>query len=545
MDKPRKTGSKDKQVQILAEEGKEDILVLAKHIFRYELISEREHRPLADFLMSRRMTYSVIACSRDTCKTTLVSQVYPIFRMIRGEVDLSTLLTSHTHKTSQKRLQNIQRKVKSSIFRACYGDWFDTSLTWNDQECSFAVRHSTSVNEFSIETAGIDVEKTGGHYRLIIPDDLHSEKNTRTEDQKKLVLDHLKLYGPMLSQRDKKIDNTKSELIVVCTPWCDDDAVYEFKKSLGTGVSVLEIPAYSKKSVSVLKDIRSFETQQEFEDAGFELNFPLLLPFERLKREASIDWTFFSSQFLLDVASSEAQMFQRDSIEITHPDDLPSTGRIVILCDPAGDPTAAAASKRDSDFTAIAALLLTPQERIILIDMFLGIVNPSIRIDKMVSMILKYKQRLFLAGVEIGGTSEMKFHVEQELRKRGEHHLIVPLSPGGRSKKERIEGMTRYMDNRLFSVLEGCPFSDEVITQFCKIPRRGRSRYHDDAPDAISYVIDIVKKYGFGYDKSMPEQPTEDKYANLDSRSREIYEDIEREEKKNDYREDFRTLCYT
>jgi predicted phage terminase large subunit-like protein len=86
--------------------------------------------------------------------------------------------------------------------------------TWNTEGINLSCR-TRARKEPSIDTMGIEVTKNGMHYDLIVADDLHSEKNTKTVDQIEKAKEHFKLLYSLL--------DPGASMVVIGTRWDDDD----------------------------------------------------------------------------------------------------------------------------------------------------------------------------------------------------------------------------------------------------------------------------------------------------------------------------------
>jgi phage terminase large subunit-like protein len=86
--------------------------------------------------------------------------------------------------------------------------------TWSTEAINLSCR-SRKRKEPSIDCAGIDVTKNGFHYDLILGDDLHSEKNTKTPEQIENVKNHYKLLFSLLEPG--------GSIAIIGTRWDDDD----------------------------------------------------------------------------------------------------------------------------------------------------------------------------------------------------------------------------------------------------------------------------------------------------------------------------------
>lgn len=485
----------------MADLGRGDLLFFMRNILDYDWINEAEHRTLCDFMMSpTRKKYAVIAAPRGTLKSTICSQGYPLWRMVRGEHDLTVLLDSEKHDNSKVRLQGIQHKLLTSWkFRACYGDWDGRAkgYKWNDEEATVAVRTDSSIRESSFETAGIDVVKNSRHYRMIIPDDLHSEKNSQTKGQIEKVKDHIQVLQPMLEPG--------GEFILVCTWWDDKDANRWFLKTMGEEVSLFQETSYVDKEKTIPR-------------------YPYRLPIEELNKKKKIMKSYlFACQFLLDPVSKENALFDESDIRFISREDIPRNLRRYVLCDPAGDPTSNSEERADSDNYAIGSISVSPAGNIYLMDLAWGKFNPTEAVEEMLKMILAYNPHV--SGIERTGLGNMRFHVEAELRKRGIYALVEDLRPAGRSKVLRVSELEPIIRNRKFYIAEECPHRVEILDEFVRFTRHGSKAEHDDIPDMVAYINDMTKKYGTSLDASpsVIEADIEERIQDCDERSKSVW----------------------
>lgn len=500
---PGREPTLQEKIAKLKQLGMEDLLFFGKNIMGYSLLNEEEHRELADFLMSPRKQFSVVAAPRDTLKTTLCSIVYPTWRMARGETGLRVMLDSETRSNAQARLRNIQDKMIGQWqMRTCFGDWNGKSkgLTWNDEEFNIAQRTDFSAKECNFEASGIDVVRNSRHYNLIIPDDLHSEKNSQTKDQIQNVVEHIRCLFPLLEEG--------GEMLFVCTFWDDNDAIRQIMEMMKDEVSIFIRSAYK-------------------EDGS--VRYPNRLPENRLKSARKLMGNYlYSCQFLLDPVPKDSATFREENILSIPRHKVPRSLRKFVLVDPAGDPTATTEAKKDSDNYAMGAIAVSPTGNIYLLDAVLGVMTPTEANENMIRLMLAYNPHV--SGIEKTGLGNMKHYVSEEMRKRGKFALIDDLMPGGRSKYQRISALEPVVKLRKFYIVDDCPFRDEIVNEFVRFPKAKK----DDATDMIAYIMDMITKYG----TSIVESETDDqeemdaRLSGLDDRSRTYWEKFHGAEKK-------------
>lgn len=490
----------EEKVAKVAELGRNDLLFLGKNILMYDWLTEEEHRPLANFLMRKdRKKFSVIEMPRDTLKTTMVSQVYPIFKLLQNP-NLRFLLDSEIRDNSKKRLLTIKSKMNNWLFKACYGDWDGSKkgLAWNEESATIAARTNFSAKENTFETMGVDVVANTTHHDIIIPDDLHSLKNSQTKDQIEKVIDHIKILQPLL--------DANGEMIFVCTPWDDKDAIQWFLDLMGEDVSHFKMSCYKNPETKTL-------------------NFPNRLPMNVLAGHRKIMGAYlFSCNFLLDPVSRDNARFQEEDIQFIKRDEVPGNLRRFVICDPAGDESATTEAKRDSDNYAIGTVGVSSASSIYLLDLAWGKFSQTEAIEHFLRFVLMYRPHV--SGIEKSGLGNMAFYVREDLRKKGLFAMVEDLAPHGRSKNSRISNLEPKVKLRKFFIVTDCPNRQDIVDEFIRYPK-GK---HDDILDMIAYTLDMIEKYGLAEesDDQRDKIELEEKLGRLDPQSKAYWEDHHR-----------------
>ena len=164
---------------------------------------------------------------RGTMKSTLITIGFTIqwhlnYPEDRVGIDSETWTKSKAflseivgHYEKNKKLRTIYTTLyRNEDGSPMYPDQNAKSDTWNTEAINLSCR-TRPRKEPSIDTMGIEVTKNGFHYDLIIADDLHSEKNSKTKEAIDKVKEHFKLLYSLL--------DPGASLAVVGTRWDDDD----------------------------------------------------------------------------------------------------------------------------------------------------------------------------------------------------------------------------------------------------------------------------------------------------------------------------------
>lgn len=177
---------------------------------------EQAVKPLFDPFRPQVQEKSMMLVPRGCFKTTIGSVALTIWLLIQLP-NLRILLDSHTHGFSQEILFEIKEHLQSEKFMGIFGDWEKDSGRWSED--SIVINKRTQPRkEPSIQTSGVDKSKAGGHFDLIIADDIVDEKGV-TEIGIRRTRRHFNRLVPILE--------TNGCQLVTGTRWAFND-VYGF-----------------------------------------------------------------------------------------------------------------------------------------------------------------------------------------------------------------------------------------------------------------------------------------------------------------------------
>jgi hypothetical protein len=164
-------------------------------------------------LEGSRDRFRLLLFPRGSFKSTIASVAYPLWRLSKDK-NLRILIDSQTLDQSTVFLNGVKSHIeRNERFRDIFGDWKHIP-GWEKESIEIAGRDSR-LRDPSIRVGGINKPVTGGHYDIIIADDLHDQKNSQTEEQCKKVIEHWQLLFPILAPQ--------GEMIVIGTRWSPFD----------------------------------------------------------------------------------------------------------------------------------------------------------------------------------------------------------------------------------------------------------------------------------------------------------------------------------
>ncbi|MFZ2937606.1 MAG: hypothetical protein WA066_02755 [Candidatus Omnitrophota bacterium] len=474
----------EEKIELIRRTGLTNLFYFGRKIIGNEYLTESVHGRLATWLTSPdRKRFKLILLPRDCLKTTFISQTYSLWNLCKDS-NTRILLSSEARDLSKLSLKAIKDTIKSNeMFRIFNGELAGDIINrkWNEEEIDVATRTSFSAKETNLSTAGIDVAITGMHFRIIICDDLHSEKNSKTKDQIEKVKEHIKLLMPMLEK--------DGDFIVIGTRW-DDKDTYGWLMELRDDEGI-----YGQKSDKIF-DVY----QKSCENDDGSLFYPERLDARTLQiKKAIMGKWLFACQFMNNPIPMEGAIFQNRDIQVITSDKVPVGLFKVILIDPAGMDRVEDVTRDNPDYTAVVCIGIDSKKDVLglhnlyLLDIQAGIFSEDRAIDVVVSMYNRHRPNIL--AVEKAGLSSFGKTLLQRISLLHSYIKVHDLKPKGRSKISRIMGLQPYSSNRKIYVI-GENDNEEFFEEHMRFPKSRR----DDVVDACAYVLDIIAEYGFSID---------------------------------------------
>ena len=409
----------------------------------------------------------MILCPRGTLKSTVV-QAFALWIAIKNP-NIRILFYGEVHEQAQKRLAVIKRIISGCrTFRDIYGDLDGSKikLPWNENIATLSSRKNVSIREATFECAGLDVIVNARHFDWIFPDDIHSERNSGNKDQINAVGEQIGLLTPLLDEGSK--------VVFAGVFWNDSDFHTRLIESKNCNVFMRSCYKDAEKTVSAFPNVFSVATLKG-------------------KREMMTE-SSFSCHYLLNPVNASTQAFPKIRFMPFITRGNFRSIRDYLVIDPAGDSTSENAEKRDSDYYGMEVWSVNNNHEFMLSDGFMERCGPTEAIEFALSLILKHKP--YIIGIERSAQGNMKFYLQEELRKRGLFAIIVDLYPNGRSKHMRIYGWEPYTRRRKVTIAEECPIREEFLEQMSKVTHEGIKSKFDDLIDPFGYFMDLIRDYG-------------------------------------------------
>jgi len=204
----------DNQIKKLQGLCKTDLRFLCKVILGMEYWEDTLHNDLTRELYSTG-NKKLILMPRGHLKSTIVTVGYSIQRILQNP-NIRILITNAVWERARDFLREITGLLgHKTVLADLFGDFQGQGARFTQDNITIAQRTKKVIKEPTISTAGIETALTGGHYDLIIHDDLVEENNVSTKEQIQKVI---RFYQNSLDLLDPGC-----EMIVIGTRWAMGD----------------------------------------------------------------------------------------------------------------------------------------------------------------------------------------------------------------------------------------------------------------------------------------------------------------------------------
>lgn len=438
------------------------LFFLCTHFLQYkdwDVIHDDVERFLA-----RPSKKKALVIPRNHLKSTFATIGFSILKILQNP-NIRILICNQVWDMSRSFLREIKEQLESSQLKHLFGEF--VSAKWNEDEIIIRQR-TRPLKEPTIRTAGVESEQTGGHYDLIILDDLMGLQNSQTPEQRekakrfrRSMINLLEPGGQVIECLTRwHLDDTFSEVLEKERKYYD----IMIRQVIENGKLIFP-KKFARKFDPVRKDWTSVDdaTCMDYID--------------HLKSSMPLDE--FSSQYLNQPFSSEKQLFKPEMFRYwsQRPEGLYLAMAIDL----------AISEERQADETAIVVTGMDKDWKLYVLDYLKGRWRPSEVIENIFSM--RSKWRPHTVGMETNGFQKtLKFACEEDMRKRRDYFSIEEIRTGPeKSKIERIKTLEPlYRNGSAYHAawMKGKDLEVELQT----FPK-GK---HDDLSDALSMCLPLL-----------------------------------------------------
>lgn len=401
---------------------------------------------------------------RNTLKSTIITIDGTIQEILRNP-NIRILIVNQIWDQSRKFLTEIKAKLETSDLKKMFGDF--KSDRWNEDE--IIVRQRTRpLKEPTIATTGVEAETTGGHYDLILFDDLMGEKNYLTaEGRAKAIRFYQSTHNLLEPGTGRKM--------VIGTRWHMADVYAHIleKERDYYDVMVRRI-VEDGKHLFPKKFNLTFDAAKKkwVKPEGVSMDFINFL-------KKSLTPGMWSSQYLNEPIAEEDQKFRKDYFKYW--DKRPAGLFVGLTVD------SAIGQKKESDSTAINVTGMSDDQQLFVMDKMKGHWKISEIIENVITMYLKWKPDI-VAMEDNGFQIAIKEGLEAAMRAKEIYIAVQGLTHGSdRSKEMRIEALEPFYRAGLIHHANWMKDSDLEI-ELMSFPKGA----HDDEIDALSMQLEIL-----------------------------------------------------
>lgn len=417
-----------------------------------------------EYLLKKPSKKKALLLPRGHLKSTLVTVAYTIQTILKNP-NARVLIANQVWDMSRRFLGEIKAQLEGSQLKHLFGEF--QSARWNADDVIVKQRMKP-LKEPTILTTGVEAETTGGHFDLILLDDLTGLQNSSTPEQREKTKRFRRSMINLLEPG--------GTLVEIGTRWHLDDTfsvIFEKEKryydvmvrKVVEDGKIIFPKHFSKKFDPITKDWTAVPGENCMDYV------------QHLKESMPIDE--YMAQYENNPISSENQLFKEGMFKYwtKRPEGL-YVGMAVDL---------AISQRTEADYTAIVVLGMDKDWNLYVLDYMRGHWLPTDIVNNVFDMQSKWKPHT--VGMEINGFQRtLKTAVEEEMRRRGQYFGVDEIRSGPEKSKEgRIKSLEPFY-RRMAVYHSAWMKGKEMETELLTFPK-GR---HDDIVDAMAMALPFL-----------------------------------------------------
>lgn len=485
------TGSEVPQVSIekLLAAAREDSAIFA-YAYRGGIVPAVHQYEMARRVDDDDLPYQADFWPRDHGKSEIFCMAYPL-RRICEDPDVRILIVQKTAEEAQKTLGVIKSELETNdTIKAYYGGLWQKLVGTRDisnaagvmrregrKESAWrmdriTVKRSRKGKDPTVEAVGVGGAITGGHFDVIILDDVEDDENVRTDTRRRWMLNWFS--GTIMQLREPH-----TKMIVVGTLKTNGQDIYN---------ALLDNPMWDCKVVSsflshTLNDIEYepvYNVQGRLVDVEVKTpNVVTLWPGRWDVRTLLLDMigTPIKSVWIREktnnLAALAGKIFQSKWFRYISPDELPPIFTTIVQAwDTAWE------EGEENDFAVCATVGLALGKAYILDIFRKKLTTPALK-EAIQSQYDKWRpDRILIEYKGSGKAAVQVLETETGLP-------IVRVTPGGKDKVVRANSVTVYFETGRVFLQSGAPWLAVLEDELVLFPDVD----HDDQVDAIVYAL--------------------------------------------------------
>jgi hypothetical protein len=234
--------------------------------------------------------YKLMLTPRESYKSTLLQSL--CVRLILKYPNIRILYGMKTYKKAAEKILAIRNQLESWRVTERFGTQ-KRQGSWAKDNFTVATRTDTGLAEPTMQAYGPDKTQTGGHYDIIINDDVVDDENIDTPEGFLKVERHFQMTQPLKAGQ--------SVQLWVGTPYAEGDLYWKIENEMGHFFQIVKIPS----GIDIEKDSEGRDIL-----VG-EPNFAHL-PIEKMREQLkTMKYRRFCSQYLMKIVTGIHQPFRR------------------------------------------------------------------------------------------------------------------------------------------------------------------------------------------------------------------------------------------
>jgi predicted phage terminase large subunit-like protein len=464
-----KPGQTSPEVEQIKKYCRESLFFVCKEFLGYKDWDEVHDD--VEALLRRPARKKCLLLPRNHLKSSIVTIGFVIQNIIK-DPNIRILIGNGVWDMSRKFLDEIKAQLEMSQLKYLFGDF--VSARWNADEI-ICKQRTKPVREPTVMTTGVEAEQTGGHYDLIILDDLTGLQNSQTPEQREKTK---RFRRSMINLLDPK----KGMLIEIGTRWhLDDTFSVIFEKERKYYDIMIRKVVENGKLIFPKKFAKKFDPVKK---DWLDVDDPTCMDYiDHLKASMPLDE--FSAQYLNQPFSSENQLFKNEYFKYWR--ERPKGLYIAMTID------LASSAEMYADETAIVVCGMDHEYKIYVLDYVKGRWGTA---SEVVERIFQTQEKWHpnVIGMETMGYQRIyKLSCEAEMRKRRNYFSIDEVRTGPqKSKFERIKLLEPfYRDGKVYHAL--WMQRKDLENQLQVISQDGLKGKRDDLADAMSMALPFLR----------------------------------------------------
>lgn len=435
--------------------------------------SEGPHQAMVEFVDNRETRFKHMEAPRGSYKTTIL-QSYAIRRVLQNP-NIRVLYGMETYTNALQTMNAIREHFETNEkLREIWGD--RKSKQWNREKFTVSGRTQHGIKEPSFSAFGVDKVVVGGHYDVIIIDDMVSDQNVKTKEGLEKVRDCFQMLFPLL--------DPGGVLMAVGTRYHDDDLYGYIINNLAErfDMKILDCGMQLEKSESgAIKLVGEALFEHLDED------------FLTQQLELMDDESKFSSQYLNVCLSGARMIFFREQFNTMNYESFMNDLSCYILTD-------TATSEREEGCYSTAILVgLDSMDNAYVLDAFVGHLSPDDFVRELLDMQERWESKVNVKKIlmeRICMNSVFHAMISASARQRRLRVNVVEIARGSSndSKNQRIQRLVGRFQRQAIVFIDTLPrvFNDLGKTRMLFDPEGYKCEDGSVLPDG-ELVLEFIR----------------------------------------------------